>query len=209
MEAKPLTNPQKNKVCKQCGKSKPLTLFRRHSIMKDGFSNKCKECTGKRDKLYEATHKEQIKESYVKYDASHRLQRRHFQNQYYAAHKEQKRNSRLKQRFGIDAEEYQRLLTKQMDGCAICGTTIPGGPGKRNPLGFAVDHDHKTGKVRGLLCRNCNTGIGLLKDKVSVIRNAVDYVERYANEGRPSQFANGSKRIEDLDPILCRNRAGL
>ena len=84
------------------------------------------------------------------------------------------RANKYKNKYGITIEDYDRMLEDQGGRCAICRTNDPGGSGSR----FAVDHDHKTGKVRGLLCQNCNTGIGLLQDNVLILEQAI----RYLNE---------------------------
>lgn len=78
----------------------------------------------------------------------------------------------LKTRYGISLAEYRRLLDKQGGGCAICGTKDWG---KRNRP--CVDHDHATGRVRGLLCINCNTGIGMFDDDPDRMRLAIRYLE--------------------------------
>jgi hypothetical protein len=64
------------------------------------------------------------------------------------------------------------MLAKQRGVCAICKTEDPG-PRSNH---FHIDHDHATGKVRGLLCNNCNRGIGLLKDSPSVLLQAHLYL---------------------------------
>ena len=81
------------------------------------------------------------------------------------------RRSRLKQTYGLTLEAYDEMLRKQGGGCAICGTDTPGGLG-----GFHVDHCHHTGRVRGLLCLNCNRGIGALKDDANLLRRAISYL---------------------------------
>jgi len=73
-------------------------------------------------------------------------------------------------KFGMTPKEYDRLLQNQNGKCAICGSE----PGRRQ---LAVDHDHETGEVRGLLCSNCNTGLGLLGDQLARLRVAVTYLE--------------------------------
>lgn len=81
-------------------------------------------------------------------------------------------------RHNITADIYQAQLAAQGGCCAICGTTEPGAPR------FHIDHDHSCcsgegscGKcLRGLLCRSCNMGIGLLKDNPSVLASAVEYL---------------------------------
>jgi hypothetical protein len=77
----------------------------------------------------------------------------------------------LKRRYGITVAEYDRLLREQGGVCAICD----GPPGQRAKY-FHVDHCHVTGRVRGLLCRPCNKGLGAFRDRSEVIRSAITYV---------------------------------
>jgi len=79
---------------------------------------------------------------------------------------------RLKRKYGINADAYMKMYEKQNGTCAICGTDRES---KRGYM-LAVDHCHKTGKVRGLLCHMCNTGIGLLQDNVGFLYKAADYL---------------------------------
>jgi len=76
----------------------------------------------------------------------------------------------LKRRYGISLEEYERLLALQNGACAICR--------RKTDEMLCVDHCHKTGKVRGLLCRKCNAGLGCYDDDPSRIRRGADYLER-------------------------------
>lgn len=82
-------------------------------------------------------------------------------------------NYLLQKTYGISLEEYDRLLEAQDNGCAICGKT-PEENGQR----LAVDHNHDTGEVRGLLCSQCNTGIGNLGDSPDRLRLAIRYLEQ-------------------------------
>lgn len=86
------------------------------------------------------------------------------------------REKHLKKKFGIDILEYQKLLDKQNGVCRICKqpeTAIR--KGKLQPL--AVDHNHTTGEIRGLLCNNCNIGIGNFKDDESLLFSAIAYLQ--------------------------------
>lgn len=75
---------------------------------------------------------------------------------------------RIKKRYGIDQKEYEDMLAKQDNRCAICF---------RNDRGkLHVDHCHKTNKVRGFLCGGCNRGIGLFQDDVILLNNASKYL---------------------------------
>lgn len=76
----------------------------------------------------------------------------------------------LKDRFGITVERYWKIYFDQNGLCKICGK--PQCVGTK----LDVDHDHETGQVRGLLCRHCNAGIGLLKDSIVLIRKALRYL---------------------------------
>lgn len=79
----------------------------------------------------------------------------------------------VKKRYGVSKEEFYNLLDEQNGVCAICF--------KCNSAGrkLNVDHSHETGKVRGLLCANCNTAIGLLKDDKELLVNALNYLGKY------------------------------
>lgn len=92
---------------------------------------------------------------------------------YARANPERIRDSVLRSKYGITAREYDDLLAEQHYGCAICETSEPGGFSK----GFVVDHDHESGSVRGLLCTQCNVGIGMMQDSPMRLRSAADYLE--------------------------------
>lgn len=84
------------------------------------------------------------------------------------------RAQNLKTLYGITHNDYLKMLEAQNGRCAICGTDTPGGRGS-----FHVDHCHNTNVVRGLLCSNCNRGIGYLKDSVSNLASAILYLSDY------------------------------
>jgi hypothetical protein len=72
-------------------------------------------------------------------------------------------------------EEYRDLYVQQNGMCALCGQRDQGIGGKYD--GLHVDHDHRTGKIRGLLCNTCNRALGLFKDDQTVLERAVRYLE--------------------------------
>jgi hypothetical protein len=84
------------------------------------------------------------------------------------------RKSNLR-KYGITPEEYDRIFKDQDGKCAICHRS-PTGVG-RNGKVLHVDHNHKTGKVRGLLCPDCNLSIGRLGDSIDVLKSAIAYLE--------------------------------
>lgn len=85
--------------------------------------------------------------------------------------KQSQRRTKRKLRYGILPHEYDQLLIDQDNKCAIC----------RSPIGYesAVDHDHETGKVRGLLCGSCNKGLGFFKDNIGSLKAAAKYLEKF------------------------------
>ena len=84
------------------------------------------------------------------------------------------RRQHLKRAYGITPEQYDELLEKQNGKCACCGADKPGN--SRRDKYFAVDHDHSTGKVRGLLCHNCNTALGLIRDNPQTLTSMLTYL---------------------------------
>lgn len=85
--------------------------------------------------------------------------------------------SNIKYKYGITWEEYQNLLLAQNYLCKICKSTETSTiPGTNKPARLCVDHDHLTGKIRGLLCRNCNTAIGKFKENICLLEQAIKYL---------------------------------
>lgn len=80
------------------------------------------------------------------------------------------REERIKIKYGIEADEYAVLLDRSAGRCEICGEPFRGAP--------HVDHDHDSGMVRGLLCLQCNCGIGQLRDSVALLTSAIAYLGR-------------------------------
>ena len=87
------------------------------------------------------------------------------------------------------ALDYSKLLSLQGGGCAICGKSEHLAQGRKiRPIKkLAVDHDHVTGKIRGLLCRKCNWGLGYFGDNASIIRKAAAYLESSQNVEIPTK----------------------
>jgi len=83
------------------------------------------------------------------------------------------RNWQLKKKYNITQEDYEILLEQQNFKCAICK--------EESDKKLHIDHDHKTGKVRGLLCSPCNTGLGLMKDSILLLQNAMIYLGENGN----------------------------
>jgi hypothetical protein len=89
-------------------------------------------------------------------------------------HPERNRNKYLKAFYGISLDEYNALAKSQNNRCALCFKH--GGDMKK---ALCVDHDHKGKKVRGLLCFECNVMLGMAKDSILVLKNSIQYLQRF------------------------------
>jgi hypothetical protein len=104
-----------------------------------------------------------------KYEAS--------QKAYYDEHRDKilkyKREYHFKNKYGISVEEYDAMRIKQAFKCLLCDKHEIDTPRKS----LCVDHDHETGKVRGLLCESCNQALGLFYDNANTLRKAAQYLD--------------------------------
>lgn len=78
----------------------------------------------------------------------------------------------IRRTYGITLEEYYELIDFQGGGCAICGKAL-----EKNGRRLSIDHDHQTGRVRGVLCSPCNQGLGQFKDNVESLEMAIEYLK--------------------------------
>lgn len=127
----------------------------------------CKKCRNKWSYNWAKNNPEKVKKSNEDYKP--------YRKEYYSKSetKTKYRNAFLKREYGITIKEYDIMLEKQNGVCSIC---------KRFRLFqdkeyMAVDHCHKTGKVRGILCSNCNRALGLLEDNLEFLENAKIYLK--------------------------------
>jgi len=129
---------KKNKKCPKCGKIKILTDFHRNKKTKDGLCCWCKLCNNETATNYRLANPDRVKTYRKKW--------------YYGGGGEYKKwEYCIKKKFGIDGKHYKEILKSQNYNCAICGKSQ-----KSKKKRFAVDHNHQTGFIRGLLCDWCN-----------------------------------------------------
>lgn len=132
------------KRCTKCGVIKDISEFYKHKNYKNGLYSQCKKCCVKITTQYRKT--ENGKKTVRKYQKT-------------GKRKSSARKQRLKKNYNITLEQYDKMFEQQNGVCMICGGT------NENGRRLFVDHDHKTGKTRSLLCIVCNTKIGVLEDK--------------------------------------------
>ena len=96
-----------------------------------------------------------------------RMRKYYATDEYKQKHREYDRTHHRMRRYRCTDEEYEELFRRQNGKCAICGMEVEK---------LVIDHDHKTGKIRGLLCDSCNWGLGHFKDNPEYLRNAIDYL---------------------------------
>lgn len=94
---------------------------------------------------------------------------------------QQNKIQKLKSTYGISPEVYQNMLETQQNRCAICSTKIDGNVNSDKSRAF-VDHNHQTGKVRGLLCVHCNSIVGYCREDKSVLLHAIQYLKKFRSD---------------------------
>lgn len=146
--------------CTGCLEEKSKDNFQKSMNNKSfGLSPKCLECCHKRSKAIYENKKDHI----LAYARRHRKE-----------NKTMMRAGWLRREYGITLAEYDSMLGQQNGVCAICENPKIGKP-------MSVDHDHKTGKVRGLLCQGCNAFLGRIGDSVRIARKIISYLEKNEN----------------------------
>lgn len=183
------------KYCTLCLEDKQLSDYPKCARAPDGLQYRCRSCCAKASSVSRAKrdHEEAkaVKQAWYKKNqekilaryATKREERRKTTAEWDVQHPDQKklniRKSRLRRFYGLTLQDYDGLKSQQDNRCAICGV-IPDGNAAKSYDGFHVDHNHVTGRVRGLLCGNCNTGIGMLKESEVVLQSAIQYLRHHS-----------------------------
>jgi len=175
------------RVCRTCKQGLPISAYNPHSARIDGLRVDCKKCRNEYAKL----RRRKIRAS------NPLLNRRHTKmtpEERKAKIKEywQKNNKKvtnkyninkgtenwMRNKYGISIEQYITIVESQDRKCAICDKKIiEEGLYKSHGIkGAQIDHCHKTGKIRGLLCGQCNRAIGLLKEDLTILQRAIGYL---------------------------------
>jgi formate dehydrogenase maturation protein FdhE len=173
---RPATNGEVSiKKCSVCGDEKPHTEF--HKVRANGRvypQGRCKPCNTAYMARYRVSNRDKVRQ--IVRDSVRRAQSD-------PVRARKRLHAALRFSFGIGVEDYDRMVFEQGGACAICGCTPSIGMAKtgsrRKHSRLCVDHDHTTGKVRGLLCHDCNTGIGFMRDSADSLRRAATYLDKH------------------------------
>jgi hypothetical protein len=160
------------KRCKKCGDIKPLGEFYRANGTRDGLRGHCKACEIARNKAWYRKNQKRGIANTKRWQQANAQRVREYQRRYRADHARQFREGHLRRVFDLTGAQYQALLEAQGGGCAVCGR-VP-----RAGRSLHVDHNHKTGVVRGLLCFRCNAGMGQFREDPLRMADAIVYLAR-------------------------------
>ena len=160
------------KLCSRCNLLKPPASFHRDKQKVDGLYSSCKDCNIKN---FETVYDGRLKycthcaiEKPVEDFSKSKRRRDGLQIKCRTC----VRDRDLKRRFGSSLQEYKSLLSKQEGKCAICGKL------NESIKSLHLDHCHKSGNIRGLLCANCNIGLGNFFDNRAFLFQAIEYLEK-------------------------------
>lgn len=142
------------KLCTKCFTEKPFTDFGPHPLGKYGLRPSCKSCIRAYNSLVHAKRGGKPRQA-AKFDKSNGI-----------------KGYTLHRLYGLTLPEYEKILESQGGKCKICGLNKEG-----EFKSLSVDHCHKTGRIRGILCTRCNTGLGNFKDDIELLKKAIEYLK--------------------------------
>jgi hypothetical protein len=153
---------ENSKVCTICKKRLSFEAFHKNRSKPDGLQTRCRNC-----------YRDWYNRKYEEDSEFRNKRKQHFREFYvenYTNRREKHNNDRMFRKYGITREEFDVMSEAQGGLCTIC---------QRPPIGktrLSVDHCHKTLRVRGLLCDQCNTGLGMFQDNPEVLAAAITYL---------------------------------
>lgn len=159
---------QRSKICGGCNRTLSVKQFHKNKCHPDGFCTQCKDCKTAYGKKYWLINKKKLK---VGRQKNYKMNKRKILDANLKRNAEKGWEYRIKERYGVTPKQYYAVLKKQGGGCYICGST----PKKRK---LHIDHCHKTGQVRGLLCMRCNRGLSWFSDSPERLSRAAKYLKK-------------------------------
>lgn len=165
------------KKCKRCGEIKPISNYSKHNQTKDKRHIYCKECRSIDAKKYwinywDKNKKRLLTAAKIKRD-NNKEEHAAYRRMLFERNPDLYKNQWYKSKYKITLDDYKTMYDRQKGKCLICHKF------KRK---LSIDHDHKTHVIRGLLCRECNIGLGLFKDNPISLQNAINYLQNGTKE---------------------------
>ena len=150
------------KTCSKCGEEKPLSEFYRNKDSRDGYRADCKKC---------------LRVNVLELRMARQMDKQAYMREYGVINAEKLKNASLLRNYGITLDQYFEMFVAQDGKCAICK--------QPSEIALSIDHDHSCcpqrakscGQcIRGLLCGNCNNGLGRFQDSPDLLRAALAYL---------------------------------
>lgn len=180
------------KTCKICDKTKPLEAFTRNKNERDGLRGECTDCRkqARRDRAVILAGTVTVDWSASKQCsfcneskvATEFHRNRHGSDGLSSLCRSCKRDIWYEYEFGITKAEYDAIASRQGGRCAVCHNPEVAKHSNGDVKLLAVDHNHETGMVRGLLCSQCNRGLGMFADSPDILRSALAYLKRHLDQ---------------------------
>lgn len=164
------------KRCSKCQLYLTLDRFANDSSAKDGKQTYCKDCRRVYSKTYREKHCECRSTLNKTWHVNNNELVKTRRSKWRSHNSERIQAYRRKHKYGLSEVQYNELVDKQDGRCAICNSQ-PARP-------LFVDHCHKTGKVRGLLCHGCNILLGTAVDDIERLHAAINYLRKFQNDRR-------------------------
>ena len=169
------------KTCPRCKVQKEDSDFGKNRSSRSGLDTYCKVCRYEQNTLYRSENFAKVSDYRKNYYKEHveiekaRMKEyaKGVKRRFTAPENRKKLEDTLGKRFNIPSGHYKEMLDQQDGVCAICQSK------NKNGDYLAVDHDHSTGKLRELLCRQCNMTLGLVYEDTSILASMIKYLERH------------------------------
>ena len=171
------------RTCVACGISKPLDEFRKIRSKATGKAwrkHRCKVCEEKANALWRRDNPERVaawrkkwRDTSPVYKANHKMQHKKWRDKNREHIRQRSKENALKRFYGLTPEDVRSRIESQCGVCAACG----GPPMDDRPL--MVDHDHKTGEVREMLCNSCNLTLGVSREDADRLHRLIIYLEKW------------------------------
>jgi hypothetical protein len=157
------------KICPKHGPL-PVSAFYAKKSSRDGLQGHCKTCSSEQAKQWQKDHPKKVRKRLKRWRDNNPDKVKLTNSDWYKSHKIEIQAQRRQTKYAIGREAYVHIAKRAAGCCEICGNKL-----KRAQL----DHDHQTGKIRGLLCCKCNLGLGNFNDDINKLKLAIKYLENF------------------------------